>query len=188
MPEAMLLSMRRFIEVASRKVRGGFLAAADTAVCHWVVPLLLLRKGDADKLSNVLAACRTRWICWVSAKEAGCLKERLKTRPGRAAFSRSEEQIILFSPAGRMPAVFCDFPKQAAWAEAKSGANRHTPIEDKMNGAIGQICHLIRSSRFFILILILHVNAIFGRRFWPCAWCEKPGIRLSEYYVVCLSF
>ena len=55
MPEAMLLSMRRFIEVASRKVRGGFLAAADTAVCHWVVPLLLLRKGDADKLSNVLA-------------------------------------------------------------------------------------------------------------------------------------
>ena len=30
--------MRRFIEVASHKVRGGFLAAEDAALCHWFVP------------------------------------------------------------------------------------------------------------------------------------------------------
>ena len=33
--------MRRFIEVASHKVRGGFLAAADAALCHWFVPAAL---------------------------------------------------------------------------------------------------------------------------------------------------
>lgn len=54
-PDAMLISMRRFIEVASRKVRGGFLAAADTAVCHWIVPLLLLHKCDITKAAESLA-------------------------------------------------------------------------------------------------------------------------------------
>ncbi len=55
MPDAMAVSMRRFIEVASRRVRGGFLAAADTAACHWVVPLLTIRKCDASKLAEVLS-------------------------------------------------------------------------------------------------------------------------------------
>ena len=50
-----MASMRRFIEVATRKVRGGFLAAADTAVCHWIVPLIIIRRGDSEKLAKVLA-------------------------------------------------------------------------------------------------------------------------------------
>ena len=41
-PRATLIDMRRFIEVATRKVRGGFLAAADSAVCHWLVPAIRL--------------------------------------------------------------------------------------------------------------------------------------------------
>ncbi|MBR3874078.1 MAG: hypothetical protein IKJ26_07880 [Clostridia bacterium] len=45
-PDALYACMRRFIEVASRKVRGGFLAAADIAVCHWIVPLLALKKCE----------------------------------------------------------------------------------------------------------------------------------------------
>ncbi|NLO84199.1 MAG: hypothetical protein GX096_02040 [Clostridiales bacterium] len=53
--DAVLASMRRFIEVATRKVRGGFLAAADTAVCHWIVPLVIIRHGDSEKLAKVLA-------------------------------------------------------------------------------------------------------------------------------------
>ena len=40
MPESAVLDMRRFIEVSIRRVRGGFVTAADIAVCHWVVPLL----------------------------------------------------------------------------------------------------------------------------------------------------
>ena len=54
-PEASLQRMRRFIEIASRKVRGGFLAAADNAVAYWVVPMLLMRKADPDRLSDLLA-------------------------------------------------------------------------------------------------------------------------------------
>lgn len=55
MPDAIAISMRRFIEVASRKVRGGFLAAADTAVSHWVVPMILLNKRDPAIVAEALA-------------------------------------------------------------------------------------------------------------------------------------
>ena len=47
--------MRRFIEVATRKVRGGFLAAADTAVCHWIVPILMLKKCESAHVVSALA-------------------------------------------------------------------------------------------------------------------------------------
>lgn len=39
--ESALYHMHRFVSVASRKVRGGFLAAADTAACQWLVPQLM---------------------------------------------------------------------------------------------------------------------------------------------------
>lgn len=55
LPDVILVSMRRFIEVATRRVRGGFIAAADTAVCHWIVPMIILRRGDSTKLAKVLA-------------------------------------------------------------------------------------------------------------------------------------
>ncbi len=55
MPDAIAVSMRRFIEVASRKVRGGFLAAADTAASHWVVPMILLNKRDPAIVAEALA-------------------------------------------------------------------------------------------------------------------------------------
>ncbi|MBE5777747.1 MAG: hypothetical protein E7331_00250 [Clostridiales bacterium] len=42
--------MRRFIEVASHKVRGGFLAAADAALCHWFVPAALNGFIPAEQL------------------------------------------------------------------------------------------------------------------------------------------
>ena len=54
-PDAMYACMRRFIEVATRKVRGGFLSAADIAVCHWLVPVLALHKYDAEKILGALA-------------------------------------------------------------------------------------------------------------------------------------
>ncbi|MBP3647945.1 MAG: hypothetical protein J6K55_16185 [Clostridia bacterium] len=54
-PEALYACMRRFIEVATRKVRGGFLAAADTAVCHWIVPLLMLKKCESAQVVSALA-------------------------------------------------------------------------------------------------------------------------------------
>lgn len=53
-PDNMLTSMRRFIEVASRKVRGGFLTAADLAVCLWVVPVLLFGRIDRKRMMEVL--------------------------------------------------------------------------------------------------------------------------------------
>jgi len=54
-PDNMITSMRRFIEVASRKVRGGFVTAADMAVCHWVVPMLLLSRFDRQHMMETLA-------------------------------------------------------------------------------------------------------------------------------------
>lgn len=39
-PEVTLEDMRRFMEAGMRRVRGGFVAAADIAVCHWVAPVL----------------------------------------------------------------------------------------------------------------------------------------------------
>ena len=59
-PEALYACMRRFIEVATRKVRGGFLAAADIAVCHWIVPLLVMKKcGGAQVVSALAGLPRT---------------------------------------------------------------------------------------------------------------------------------
>lgn len=55
LPDALFVCMRRFIEVASRKVRGGFLAAADIAVCHWVAPALMLNKQLIPQMSEVFA-------------------------------------------------------------------------------------------------------------------------------------
>ena len=55
LPDAMAAGMRRFIEVASRKVRGGFLAAADMAASSWVVPLLSLSGCDTAKVADALA-------------------------------------------------------------------------------------------------------------------------------------
>lgn len=55
LPDAMAAGMRRFIEVASRKVRGGFLAAADMAASNWVVPLLTLSGCDTAKVADALA-------------------------------------------------------------------------------------------------------------------------------------
>jgi len=54
-PDVVLTCMRRFMEVASRKVRGGFLAAADIAVSHWIVPALLWSGCDLEKMTQTLA-------------------------------------------------------------------------------------------------------------------------------------
>ena len=54
-PDVVLTCMRRFMEVASRKVRGGFLAAADIAVCHWIVPALLWSQCDREKMMQTMA-------------------------------------------------------------------------------------------------------------------------------------
>lgn len=53
--DTVLASMQRFMEVASRKVRGGFLTAADMAVCHWIVPLLLWKHCETRQMSGVVA-------------------------------------------------------------------------------------------------------------------------------------
>lgn len=53
--DTLLVCMRRFIEVASRKVRGGFLAAADIAVCHWIVPVLLWNRFDRSRMPEMLS-------------------------------------------------------------------------------------------------------------------------------------
>lgn len=53
--DTLLVCMRRFIEVASRKVRGGFLAAADIAVCHWIVPVLLWNHCDRSRMLEMLS-------------------------------------------------------------------------------------------------------------------------------------
>ncbi len=54
-PRATLIDMRRFIEVASRKVRGGFLAAADSAVCHWLVPAIRLGQIHPEHFASIVA-------------------------------------------------------------------------------------------------------------------------------------
>lgn len=55
MPDVVLTCMRRFMEVASRKVRGGFLAAADIAVCHWIVPVLACSQCEREKILQTMA-------------------------------------------------------------------------------------------------------------------------------------
>ena len=54
-PDVVLTRMRRFMEVASRKVRGGFLVAADIAVSHWLVPALLWSNCNREKLQQTMA-------------------------------------------------------------------------------------------------------------------------------------
>jgi len=54
-PRATLIDMRRFIEVATRKVRGGFLAAADSAVCHWLVPAIQLGQIKPEHFASIVA-------------------------------------------------------------------------------------------------------------------------------------
>ena len=54
-PRATLIDMRRFIEVASRKVRGGFLAAADSAVCHWLVTAIRLGQIHPEHFASIVA-------------------------------------------------------------------------------------------------------------------------------------
>ena len=54
-PDVVLTCMRRFMEVASRKVRGGFLAAADIAVSHWIVPAVLWSRCDTEKMLKTFA-------------------------------------------------------------------------------------------------------------------------------------
>ena len=54
--DAILLHMRRFVAISSRKIRGGFLAAADAAICQWIVPGLLSRQLDAEAVQPMLNA------------------------------------------------------------------------------------------------------------------------------------
>ena len=54
-PRATLIDMRRFIEVATRKVRGGFLAAADSAVCHWLVPAIRIGQIKPEHFASIVA-------------------------------------------------------------------------------------------------------------------------------------
>lgn len=53
--DASLLNMRRFVEVSSCKLRGGFLAAADIAICCWIVPQFLHKQMDMAELSPALS-------------------------------------------------------------------------------------------------------------------------------------
>ena len=52
--DALLLSMRRFVATCSPKIRGGFLAAADAAVCQWLVPLLISHHISAERMQPLL--------------------------------------------------------------------------------------------------------------------------------------
>ena len=54
-PDVVLTCMRRFMEVASRKVRGGFLAAADIAVANWILPAVLWNGIEQEKLQKTFA-------------------------------------------------------------------------------------------------------------------------------------
>ena len=52
-PEVTLEDMRRFMEAGMRRVRGGFVAAADIAVSHWIAPVLMRTQSDAESLRKV---------------------------------------------------------------------------------------------------------------------------------------
>ena len=52
-PEVTLEDMRRFMEAGMRRVRGGFVAAADIAVSHWIAPVLMRSGNDAESLRKV---------------------------------------------------------------------------------------------------------------------------------------
>ncbi len=53
MAEASLGHIRQFVEIASRKLRGGFLGAADLAVCQWIVPQLKQRQVEAEQVAEL---------------------------------------------------------------------------------------------------------------------------------------
>ena len=52
-PEVTLEDMRRFMEAGMRRVRGGFVAAADIAVSHWIAPVFLRTDSDAESLRKI---------------------------------------------------------------------------------------------------------------------------------------
>ncbi|MBP3649075.1 MAG: hypothetical protein J6K73_04760 [Clostridia bacterium] len=52
-PEVTLEDMRRFMEAGMRRVRGGFVAAADIAVSHWIAPAILRVGSDSEKLRKI---------------------------------------------------------------------------------------------------------------------------------------
>ena len=52
-PEVTLEDMRRFMEAGMRRVRGGFVAAADIAVSHWIAPALMNVNGDTECLRKI---------------------------------------------------------------------------------------------------------------------------------------
>lgn len=52
-PEVTLEDMRRFMEAGMRRVRGGFVAAADIAVSHWIAPVLMRTQSDAENLRKI---------------------------------------------------------------------------------------------------------------------------------------
>ena len=52
-PEVTLEDMRRLMEAGMRRVRGGFVAAADIAVSHWIAPVLMRTQSDAESLRKV---------------------------------------------------------------------------------------------------------------------------------------
>lgn len=54
-PEVTLEDMRRFMEAGMRRVRGGFVAAADIAVSHWIVPALISKSVNEDSLRKVFS-------------------------------------------------------------------------------------------------------------------------------------
>lgn len=53
-PRITLEDMRCFMEAGTRRVRGGFVAAADIAVCYWIAPVLR-SMTDNEAIRNVLS-------------------------------------------------------------------------------------------------------------------------------------
>jgi len=52
-PAVTLENMRRFMEAGMRRVRGGFVAAADIAVSHWIAPVILRTNSDTESLRRI---------------------------------------------------------------------------------------------------------------------------------------
>ncbi|MBR4067775.1 MAG: hypothetical protein IKK08_04005 [Clostridia bacterium] len=53
-PEVTLEDMRCFMEIGTRRVRGGFVAAADIAVCCWIAPMIRF-KDSGESLRSLLS-------------------------------------------------------------------------------------------------------------------------------------
>ncbi|MBE5802525.1 MAG: hypothetical protein E7319_09600 [Clostridiales bacterium] len=54
-PDITLSDMRQFMEASMRKIRGGFVASADLAVCHWIVPALMQCQPDQETIREALS-------------------------------------------------------------------------------------------------------------------------------------